>query len=102
MLLGDGPTLGDHQSKMNRTTRGQWDWYARHRAEIEKLIRTDGRGQRICVLGAGNCNDLDLRWLTEAYREVRLVDIDRGALARAAERQGVTAKVSLDAPVDLT
>ena len=102
MLLGDGPTLGDHQSRMNRTTRGQWDWYARHRAEIEKLIRPEHRGQRICVLGAGNCNDLDLRWLAEAYREVRLVDIDRGALERAAERQGVTGKVSLDAPVDLT
>jgi hypothetical protein len=102
MLLGDGPTLGDHQSRMNRTTRGQWDWYAQHRAQVEKLIRPHARGRRICVLGAGNCNDLDLRWLTEAYREVRLTDIDRAALERAVERQGVAGKVDIDAPVDLT
>jgi hypothetical protein len=104
MQLGEGRSLGDDQSRMNRTTRGQWDWYARHRGEIEKLVRPEGeaRGGRICVLGAGNCNDLDLRWLAEAYSEVRLVDIDRGALERAAGRQGVAGKVVLESPVDLT
>jgi len=56
------------------------------------------------VLGAGNCNDLDLKWLAEAYAEVHLVDIDRGALERAVVRQGVgeNASVKLHAPVDLT
>jgi hypothetical protein len=54
------------------------------------------------VLGAGNCNDLDLRWLTEAFTEVRLMDIDRPALERAAQRQGVAGKVQIEAPVDLT
>jgi hypothetical protein len=102
MLLRGGRSLEDDQSRMNRSTWGQWDWYARHRAEIEKLVRPDGRGGRICVLGAGNCNDLDLRWLAEVYSEVRLLDIDGGALERAAERQGVLGKVALEAPVDLT
>jgi hypothetical protein len=102
MILGDGPTLGDHQSRMNRSTRGQWDWYARHRAEIEKLIVPEGRGGRICVLGAGNCNDLDLRWLCEAYAEVRLVDIDRAAVEQGVEGQGVLGRVVIEGGVDLT
>src|SRR5688500_12482949 len=102
MLLGDGPSLGDHQSRMNRTTRGQWDWYARHRAEIENLIRPERRGQRMGVRGAGDWNALDLRWLAEAYAEVRLVDIDRGALERAVERQGAAGNIGIEGPVDLT
>jgi hypothetical protein len=68
------------------------------------LIVPEARGQRICVLGAGNCNDLDLKWLCGAYAEVHLVDIDRPALERAVARQGVanSAPIRLHAPVDLT
>jgi hypothetical protein len=104
MLIGPEKTLGDEQARMNRSTRGQWDWYASHRAAIERLIVPERRGGRICVLGAGNCNDLDLQWLCEAYGEVRLVDIDRAALERAVGQQGVgrRAEIVLDAPVDLT
>ncbi len=88
---------------MNQSTRGQWDWYANHRRHIERLIVPARRGGRICVLGAGNCNDLDLKWLTEAYAEVHLVDIDPGALERAVKRQrGDKARLKLHAPVDLT
>jgi hypothetical protein len=104
LLLGPAAGLGDEQSRMNRSTRGQWDWYAGHRRAIERLIVPEGRGGRICVLGAGNCNDLDLKWLAGAYAEVHLVDIDRAALERAAARQGVAeaAAIRLHAPVDLT
>ena len=106
-LIGPVAGLGDEQSRMNRSTRGQWDWYAAHRQAIERLIVPEGqggRGGRICVLGAGNCNDLDLKWLTAAYAEVYLVDIDRAALERAAERQGVAGvpAIHVHAPVDLT
>ena len=70
---------------------------------MERLLVPERLGERtICVLGAGNCNDLDLAWLTKAYREVHLVDIDNDALERAAKRQRVDGKVTLHAPVDLT
>ena len=46
-------------------------------------------GSRLCVLGAGNTNDLDLPALLTAHREVHLVDIDAEALACGATRQGV-------------
>jgi hypothetical protein len=103
MLIGPAKSLGDDQSRMNNSTRGQWDWYAAHRASIERLIIPTARDQRICVLGAGNCNDLDLKWLVQAYAHVYLVDIDRSALERAVQRQGVqSGRLTLHAPIDLT
>jgi hypothetical protein len=103
MLIGPAKTLHDDQSRMNNSTRGQWDWYAAHRARIERLIVPQSREQRICILGAGNCNDLDLKWLVQAYAQVHLVDIDPAALDRAVQRQGVaTDRLTLHAPIDLT
>jgi hypothetical protein len=104
LLAASLPSQADEQARMNSSTRGQWDWYASHRRNIERLIVPSGRGQRICVLGAGNCNDLDLKWLVDAYAEVHLVDIDRRAIERAAGRQGVGAseRLRLHAPLDLT
>jgi hypothetical protein len=103
MLVGPEKSLGDEQSRMNDSTRGQWDWYAAHRRQIERLIVPETRGGRICILGAGNCNDLDLPWLAQAYAEVHLVDIDPAALDRAVKKQGVNVdRVFFHAPVDLT
>ena len=96
--------FADEQSRMNQSTRGAWDWYANYRRHVERLIIPRDRGGRICVLGAGNCNDLDLTWLIEAFAEVHLIDIDPAALNRAAHRQGVNGhpKLVLHAPLDLT
>jgi hypothetical protein len=41
----------------------------------------------LCVLGAGNCNDVDLERLAESFSEIHLVDVDAPALARAVARQ---------------
>jgi hypothetical protein len=41
----------------------------------------------LCLLGAGNCNDVDLPRLAEAFAEIHLVDVDGPALARAVARQ---------------
>jgi len=41
---------------------------------------------RLCVLCAGNCNDLDLPFLLDHFAEVHLVDIDAQALAGGVER----------------
>lgn len=94
----------DKQSLLNRSTRGQWRLYASHRQELERLIVPSRPGGRICVLGAGNCNDIDLRWLTQAYREVHLVDIDGESLSRAAAFQQVESSpaLRLAGGIDLT
>jgi hypothetical protein len=50
------------------------------------LLRALG-GTRIAILGAGNCNDLDLATIARAFGEIHLFDIDGEALSGAVERQ---------------
>ncbi|HWE02194.1 MAG TPA: hypothetical protein VG326_07250 [Tepidisphaeraceae bacterium] len=94
----------DKQALLNRSTGGQWNLYASHRQALERLIVPAAPGGRICVLGAGNCNDLDLPWLLDAYAQVTLVDIDGGALTRGARFQKVenSPRLRLAGSIDLT
>src|SRR3954464_4205546 len=89
---------------MNRSTRGQWELYRSHRPHIERLIVPSQRDGRACVLGAGNCNDLDLRWMSEVFGEVHLVDLDADAVAAGIERQKMSQSggLRIHAPIDLT
>jgi hypothetical protein len=97
------------QAKANRSTRDHWSYFASHRAEIQKLVLPDvtafaSAAPRLCVLGAGNCNDVDLKELAAAFSEVHLVDIDPAALEGAVTRQQVTQvpRIRLHGGVDLT
>ncbi len=75
-----------------------------HRAKLMELLsRVRGEGA-LCVLGAGNCDDLDLSGLVRAFGEVHLVDLDRSALRKALERVDVEERRSivLHEGVDLT
>jgi hypothetical protein len=102
--------LRDMQARFNRSTATHWDDFRSHRQHIEDLILADGvtgalvRSGKLCVLGAGNCNDLDLKRFTEAFAEVHLVDLDASALQRAVARQAVqdSPKLKLHGGVDLT
>lgn len=80
--------LLERERERNASTRGGFDTYAHHRAQQMALLR-GLRGERIAILGAGNCNDLDLPALAEAFQEIHLFDIDGEALERARERQTV-------------
>jgi hypothetical protein len=100
--------------ELNLSTRGQWELFRSHREQIERVILQQipqphrlllqSPPTRLCALGAGNCNDLDLRFLTEHLDEFHLLDIDAGALESAARRQKVIDAPNLfrHAPVDLT
>src|SRR3954454_18233011 len=98
--------LGRRQVAFNATSRDQWEGFAEHRRCLTAVLAreaTVGRS-RLCVLGAGNSNDLDLTALLSAHREVHLVDIDSEALVRGATRQGVAnhPRLHLHGGVDLT
>jgi hypothetical protein len=54
-----------------------------------------GPTARLCVLGAGACNDLDLERLADAFAEIHLVDIDARALAGAVARQSAAVRARL-------
>jgi hypothetical protein len=94
----------------NRDAGDLWERFQGHRqrvtAEILALApgENDAPGGRLCVLGAGNANDLDLEALAARFDEVHLVDIDPEALSRATARQSpaVRAKLRSHAPVDLS
>jgi hypothetical protein len=87
----------------NRTNAANWERYRGHRERLTELALSGG-GDALALLGAGNCNDVDLQVLTERYREVHLVDVDRDAVRGAKARQPshVASSLVLHAPVDLS
>jgi hypothetical protein len=97
----------DAQKVSNRSALPHFDAFTSHREHLTALARTGvapDQRKRLCVLGAGNCHDLDLAELCELYGEIHLVDVDRAAIDGAWERQSprARAKIVRHAPVDLS
>jgi hypothetical protein len=83
-----------------------WELYAAHRARLTDVIlgAAGSEGGRLCLLGAGACNDFDLARAAERFSEIHLVDLDAKAVARAVARPdaNVRARLHKHAPVDLS
>jgi hypothetical protein len=83
------PILNEHHRR-NRTTRSYWAEYAAHRELVtQSLLQAAPDRQTaasVCLLGAGNCNDVDLEQLAGVYEQIHLVDLDSEALAHAVDR----------------
>jgi hypothetical protein len=93
------------QTLSNLQTRGAWQRCFSHREQVTTLLTAAAREKgRLCVLGAGNCNDLDLKELQKVFTEIHLVDLDAAAVEAAIARQRPTlaAAVVVHAPYDLT
>jgi len=96
------------ETEANEAGRGDWLLYATHRNHLTQAILTalprPGPEAAVACLGAGNCNDLDLKALSTAAGRVALVDLDGQALKRGAEQlpQAQRGQLQLLAPVDLT
>lgn len=102
---GIAATVAAHERHANETGRHDWLLYASHRDHLTTLLTACApSGGRVALLGAGNCNDVDLSALLSHFAEVHLVDIDResviGAQARLDENS--RARVVVHAPVDLS
>jgi hypothetical protein len=84
---GHEATFADHRARMTR--------------EIAERAPPSGAG-RLCLLGAGNANDVDLDALAARFAEVHLCDIDPAAVARAVARVAPErrARIVGHAPVD--
>lgn len=107
----------------NLGTEGMWDLYAHHRSHVTALLLEqhqrvlvvqpdEDRGSaiwaprgKLCLLGAGNSNDVDLRKLLRHFETIELVDVDGAALARGTARQlsseAVAKRVKLHGNIDL-
>jgi hypothetical protein len=82
-----------------------WDLYAEHRARLtDAVIESSSPGGRLCLLGAGPCNDVDFERIANRFSEIHLVDLDNAALIGAVRRQSpaVQALLRVHAPVDLS
>jgi hypothetical protein len=95
------------QARSNRNSLASYRRFAGHRERLTQAILEclpAPRGARLCVLGAGNCHDLDLARLGERYTEIHLVDLDEQALCQARDRQprALRERLSLHPSLDLS
>ena len=98
--------LIQEQARRNAEADAAWVLYAPHRERVTRLL-LDARtpiSERLCLLGAGNLNDLDLTALSSMFREIVLVDVDAAALRRGLLRQGFAedARFRVMAPTDVS
>lgn len=104
---GSSRCLAAEQARRNRARDGHWEASAGHRALVTECILSLAPKPpgRLCLLGAGNANDLDLPRLLAAFGEVHLVDLDSEALQRGVARQvpaSERGKLRLHGAVDVT
>jgi len=99
----------DEQIRRNVSTQRSRDEFAGHRAQVMQLLASAAEAcasaaPRLLLLGAGNCNDVDLPQLAGQYAQIHLVDWDAAALERGVAEQQLTGnpRIFLHAPVDLT
>ena len=110
-------TVEQVQFAFNTQTADNWEAGARHRENCHGWLTTHApslsrqrtrsdapAGLRLAVVGAGNCNDLDLNSLLEFYTSITLFDLDGTALERGVSRQGLCGdpRIVLRGGVDLT
>lgn len=98
--------LKERQLAHNQSTRHNWESFTGHRERIMNLIQRAQKvlGGKIAVLGAGNCNDLDLTELESSFQEIHLFDLDPGSMADGVARQCPrgASKIQLHDEVDLS
>jgi hypothetical protein len=108
--------LTGRQIARNRETQDQPS-FASHRQHVMRLILDAAAGTSVrrstsaqsdkwptmTVIGAGNCQDIDLTTLAVAFSEIRLIDIDAVAVACAVSRlpADVTSQIRIFAPIDI-
>jgi hypothetical protein len=92
------------QTDFNRSSSHAWDVFANHRCQVTSQLKAGSDKSRLCILGAGNCNDLDLATLVQSHHEVHLVDIDTESLVQGIARQNLTHhdRIYLHGGLDLT
>lgn len=82
------------QRFFNRASQASWQAFAAHRQQVTSRLTAAATGSphdSLCILGAGNCNDLDLVRLTTHWPRITLTDIDAEAMQSGVAFQFQTA-----------
>jgi len=96
------------QARKNQATRDHWRRFAPHRQRVTaRLIDSIPPGSatpHLAILGAGNCNDLELAELRQWFATIDLLDGDCRSVLQGIERQGLASDPSIRAggPIDLS
>ncbi len=105
-MTSDLPRLLLLQQSRNAQTRDAWQHFAGHRQQVMELLRPESESPeaRLCVLGAGNCNDVDLAVLSAQYARIDLIDWDEAAIKAGVWRQlkHSANQVAIHSGLDLT
>ena len=101
--MSNSPLINEHLRR-NQLTAGFENQFSGHREQVTHLIRSTGKNGSVCLLGAGNCNDVDLELISSQFQEVHLADLDAAAVARSrgSLSDALAAKVAIHAPMDLS
>lgn len=91
-----------YQSQLNLESDSNWITYKDHRSLLTTVVldaiqRSTLSRSSVAVLGAGNCNDLDLLPIMESANKLVLVDLDGAAMERGLARQGMDSPVRFSA-----
>lgn len=85
--------IADRQRELNSKTQQSWDLFENHRDQVTQIIigglqtlEPANENPTLCVLGAGNGNDLDVAQLAKHFASIHVLDIDRSALDRLWQR----------------
>jgi hypothetical protein len=85
------------QERNNLQARAAWERVASHRQKVTEILLDAGpRGGRLCLLGAGNCLDIDIPRLLDRFSQLTLVDIDPIAMDFGIKSQMADRPFDLD------
>ena len=94
------------QKQRNLDSRHRWELFAAHRQKVTQQLtqKSQSNQDRLCVLGTGNCNDLDMQRLLNAFDQIYLIDPDGDAVAAGIEQQNLSdcSKIHSYGGVDVT
>ncbi len=84
----DDPLWRSEHRRRNQSSRDAFVSYTGHREHVMNLLVNPSRPRgSLCIVGAGNCNDIDLPRLLQHHDHISLVDIDPESVMAGVERQ---------------
>lgn len=67
----------------------EWEEYRNEVSDL--LIESCDTGKTLAIFGAGQCNDINLEWLSGHFAKIVLIDINKAALLSAIKRYTLAA-----------
>ncbi len=89
-----------NNSDMDRQLK--WKEYRDQITRFIKVNLTSERYEKLLILGAGNCDDIDLERLSGFCASITLADIDYNAMQRAVEKYRLERKSTTLVEIDFT